>query len=89
MEWLGLKGTSKIIQFRTLAMGRAGCSRWKPPMLVGSRIPCTAVFFTELREMIIYSESFLIKEHKALQLIKLIKRIELVKNSFIKTFTFL
>jgi len=58
-------------------------------MLVGSRIPCTAVFFTELREMIIYSESFLIKEHKALQLIKLIKRIELVKNSFIKTFTFL
>lgn len=58
-------------------------------MLVGSRILCTTVFFTELQEMIIYSESFLIKEHKALQLIKLIKRIKLVKNGFIKTFTFL
>lgn len=68
---------------------KSGCSRWKPPMVVGSRILCTTVFFTELQEMIIYSESFLIKEHKALQLIKLIKRIKLVKNGFIKTFTFL
>lgn len=39
--------------------------------------------------MVIYSKSFPIKDHKALQLIKVIKWIKLVKNSFIKTFTFL
>lgn len=39
--------------------------------------------------MVIYSKSFPIKDYKALQLIKLIKRIKPVKNSFIKTFTFL
>lgn len=53
------------------------------------RLPSTIVFFTKLQEMVIYSKSFLIKVHKALQLIKLIKRIKLVKNGFIKTFTFL
>lgn len=47
------------------------------------------MFFKKLQRMIIYSKSFPIKDHKALQLIKLIKRIKLVKNSFIKTFTFL
>jgi len=39
--------------------------------------------------MVIYSKSSPIRDHKSLQLIKLIKRIKLVKNSFIKTFTFL
>lgn len=41
------------------------------------------------KKMVVYIKSFPIKDNKALQLIKLIKRIKLVKNSFIKTFTFL
>lgn len=50
---------------------------------------CTATFFTKLQKMVIYSKSFPVEDHKALQLIKLIKWIKFVKNSFIKTFTFL
>ena len=55
----------------------------------GSRILSVTTFLTKLQKMVIYSKSSPIRDHKSLQLIKLIKRIKLVKNSFIKTFTFL